>query len=230
MRTRFTSLLVFAIPLLLSCRGGEKAREWHTADSTAVFAVADTGDVWRFDSEEFLQRRLSLLEAEAPGAGSERILREFRTVINGWVTDSLAERFWRGTQLNFNITDIPLSIEIGQPEGPPGYLCRAIINSEEGRFLVRSRTVTAERGPSLEYSVLSDNQFDYILRKLAGEYRLFDMESDIDRVAGENLAMTVLEANFLGDSTLLLFSEYKQPPGEFVRQMFDYLDTLFWGH
>jgi len=214
--------------MLISCQG-EKAREWHTADSTVFATSADTSGVWQFDAQEYLAERLSLLEAEAPSAGSERILREFDKVINGWVTDSLAEQFWREVWLEHNVVDAPLVIEIGQPEGPPNYLCRAIVKGGGGRFLVRSPALTAERGPSLEYSVLSEKEFNDILITLTNKYRLFDMKSGLDRVVGENLAMTVLKANFLGDGTLLLFSECKQPPDEPARQMFEYLDSLFWG-
>lgn len=229
MSIRFTSLLAIAIPLLISCQSGEKAREWHKADSTAVSAAVDTGDVWRFDAEGFLQERLSLLDAESPNAETDRIVREFSRVINNWVTDSLAETFWRKVRLDHSVTQTPLVIEIGQPEGRPGYLCRAIITSGEGRFLVRSPMVTSVRAPQLEYSALSEKAFDDILKRLTDEYRLFDMKSGLDRVVGENLAMTVLKAHYQGRSTLLLFSMFKRPPDEPARQMFDYLDSLFWG-
>jgi len=214
--------------MLISCQG-EKAREWHTADSTSVAASADTSGVWQFDAEEYLVERLSLLEAEAPSAGSERILREFDKVINGWVTDSLAQAFWCQVDRDYGIVEIPLVVEIGHPDDEAVYITRGIVDTKRGPLLVKSKMVTAQRSPALQYSWLSQKEYEDIMTRLSEQFGIFQLESDF-HLGAENPPMTAVEVRHRGQHRVVLFSFYHKPSSAAARQMFDYLDSLFcWG-
>jgi hypothetical protein len=219
---------VCSAALMLSCETGTKARQWYPADSVTVVATSDTTPLWRFDADTFLSERLSILSTDASGPSAERMLREFRKVINGWVTDSLAESFWNHVNREFGMRDIALAVEIGHPDDDAVYICRAIVETEKGPLLARTRRITAIHGSLLEYSWLPEREYEDIMRRLSEEFGVFQLKSDF-HLGAENPPMTVVEACYGGRYNMALFSFYHKPSSARARAMFEYLDSLFWG-
>ncbi|MEW6413229.1 MAG: hypothetical protein AB1483_12285 [Candidatus Zixiibacteriota bacterium] len=219
--------ILFTVTLLIvSCHTEQSPRTWYGRDTTQAVVASDSTVASVFDEASYFQQRESLLREES--AFAVQTIEQFETVLAAWADSDLARSFWMSIRIDYKVVDVPLTLEIGGPE-EPRYTGRAVIATDSGIFMVRSNTLIPGRKVALEYSGLTAEEFRAIMRRMVDEYRVFDLESDLSGGVGFNPAMTVLQVRYQGDSTLLLFAEYKKTRSDVAQRMFDYLDSLFWG-